>query len=167
MPFAERFRGSSARRSLAVALAALTLGTVAACDDNSSQTTNTPPAQRRAETSVPQATPSTPRTAPQPPSSTPGAAPSAQRLIGTWTVTQSQGGPADGRSDRSETTTYRFEEGGRVTVAGSKQCAYAFQDTELKVDCQGQISAGKVEFRGKQTMLWSVGKDHIVTLTKR
>jgi hypothetical protein len=102
-----------------------------------------------------------------PPKAAPGAAPSGARLIGTWTVTEYKGGPADGRSDRSESTTYRFEEGGRVTVAGSKQCAYALNDAELKVDCHGQVAAGKVEFRGETTMVWSIGGNQAVTFLKR
>jgi hypothetical protein len=179
MPIAERRREPFRVRPLAAIAATLALAGTAACDDNGSKSgsANPPPEQRRAESTAPspappQTAPTQPRAAPeraqpQPPSSAPGAAPSASRLIGTWTVTEFKGGPADGRSDRSETTTYRFEEGGRVTVAGSKQCAYTFQDTELKVDCSGQITAGKVEFRGDQTMLWSVGNDQIVTLTKR
>jgi hypothetical protein len=170
MPFADRHREGPARRVFAAALAALTVGVVAGCDDNNSKTANAPSDQRRADTQLAQTAPATPRTVPdaaQPPKTAPGAAPSGQRLIGTWTVTSSRGGPADGRSDRSETTTYRFEDGGRVTVAGSKQCAYALQDTELKVDCHGQMTNGKVEFRGDQTMIWTVGKDQTVTLNKR
>jgi hypothetical protein len=162
-------------RALAVALAALSVGLAAGCDDNTnSGRTNAPPEQRQAQTTPPappQTTPATPpRTAPEaarPPATTPGAAPSAARLVGTWTVTEFKGGPADGRSDRSESTTYRFEDGGRVTVAGSKQCAYTLQETELKVDCNGQLTSGKIEFRGDQTMLWNVGTDQVVTLTKR
>jgi hypothetical protein len=163
-------------RAFAAALAALTVGVAVGCDDNSNNSgrTNAPGEQRQAQTtppSAPQTTPSTPpRTPPdaaRPPATSPGAAPSAARLVGTWTVTEFKGGPADGRSDRSETTTYRFEDGGRVTVAGSKQCAYALQETELKVDCNGQITAGKIEFRGDQTMLWNVGTNQVVTLTKR
>lgn len=102
-----------------------------------------------------------------PPKASPGGAPSAARLVGTWTVTEYKGGPADGRSDRSESTTYRFDEGGRVTVAGSKQCAYALNDSELKVDCNGQITAGKVEFKGEATMVWSLDGNQAVTFLKR
>jgi hypothetical protein len=169
-------RDHLASRAFATAFAALAVGAAAGCDDNSGNAgrTNTPPEQRQAQTSPPsppQNAPSTPpRAAPEParpPAATPGAGPSAARLVGTWTVTEFKGGPADGRSDRSETTTYRFEEGGRVTVAGSKQCAYTLQDTELKVDCNGQITIGKIEFRGAQTMIWTVGVDKVVTLTKR
>jgi len=150
-------------RPLAWALAALSLG-LAACDDNSGKTGSaTPPRdEQRAET------PPRPQSAPErPPATSPGAGPSTNRLAGTWTVTEFKGGPADGRGDRAESTTYRFEDGGRVTVAGNKQCAYALQDMELKVDCNGQIAAGKIEFRGDQTMLWSIGNDQVVTLTKR
>lgn len=111
-----------------------------------------------------QATPPAPM---QPPKTAPGAAPSAARLVGTWVVTQSQGGRADGRSDRSESTTYRFEDGGRVTVAGSKQCAYILQEAELKVDCSGRITAGKLEFRDAQTIVWTVAANETVTLMKR
>jgi hypothetical protein len=169
-------RETSGARTGVWIIAALSVG-LAACDDNGSKTgsTTAPREERRAESSPPtppQTTPAPPRTTPdraqaQPPSTSPGAAPSASRLVGTWTVTEFKGGPADGRSDRSETTTYRFEESGRVTVAGSKQCAYAFQDMELKVDCNGQMTAGKIDFRGDQTMLWNVGPNQIVTLTKR
>lgn len=162
-------------RTGAWVMAVLSLG-LAACDDNAGKTGDSTATREegRAESSppappqtapAPRTTPDQPRT--PPPGTSPGAAPSASRLVGTWTVTEFKGGPADGRSDRSETTTYRFEEGGRVTVAGSKQCAYAFQDMELKVDCNGQITAGKIEFRGDQTMLWNVGPDQIMTLTKR
>jgi len=170
----EGWREANGARAGAWIMAALSLG-LAACDDNGNNTTGStaPRQERRAESSPPtppQTAPTPPRAAPertQPPTASPGAGPSGTRLIGTWTVTEFKGGPGDGRSDRSETTTYRFEEGGRVTVAGSKQCAYAFQDMDLKVDCKGQITAGKIEFRGDQTMLWRVGADQIVTLTKR
>jgi hypothetical protein len=172
MPKEDR-REANGNRAGAWIMAALSLG-LAACDDTTSNTgsASAPREERRAESSPPtppQTTPAPPRTQEraQPPSTSPGAAPSASRLVGTWTVTEFKGGPADGRSDRSETTTYRFEEGGRVTVAGSKQCAYAFQDMELKVDCNGQVTSGKIEFRGDQTMLWSVGADQVMTLTKR
>lgn len=176
-----RYRESPARfaRPVAAAAAALALGfAVAACDDNSGKTgsSQTPPdrqqTQQTTPPSPPQTTPSAPRTAPdaaQPPKTAPGAAPSIARLIGTWTITESKGGPADtAKTDRAETTTYRFEEGGRVTVAGAKQCAYTMQETELKVDCDGQITAGKIEFHedGK-TMIWTVGANHTVTLKKR
>ncbi len=114
MPIREHF----ATRAFATALAVLSVGVAAGCDDNAGNSgrTNPPPEQRQAQTtppSPPQTTPSTPpRTAPEaarPPAATPGAAPTAARLVGTWTVTEFKGGPADGRSDRSETTTYRFE----------------------------------------------------------
>ena len=121
-----------------------------------------PREQRRAEAAEP------PRIAPeQPPRRSPGAAPSANRLIGTWTVTEVKGGPADGRGDHAAATTYRFQDAGRVTVAGSKPCAYAFDGAELKVDCDGRPTTGALQFRGDQTMLWRIGADHVVTLTKR
>jgi hypothetical protein len=180
MSIATRHREPYAARPLAALVATLSLAFTAACDDNSGKTgsTNAPREERRAESTPPSSppqtqpstpsTPSTPRATPErPPAASPGAGPSGAKLIGTWTVTEFKGGPADGRSDRSETTTYRFEEGGRVTVAGNKQCAYALQDMELKVDCNGQVTGGKIEFRGDQTMLWSVGREQIVTLTKR
>lgn len=68
---------------------------------------------------------------------------------------------------RSESTTYRFEDGGRVTVAGAKQCAYALEQAELKVDCHGKITTGKLEFRDAQTIVWTVGEKETITLTKR
>jgi hypothetical protein len=119
-----------------------------------------------AQSDQPQAQ-ATPPVTVQPPKTAPGAAPSAARLVGTWVITQSQGGPADGRSDRSESTTYRFEDGGRVTVAGSKQCAYILQEAELKVDCSGRITAGRLEFRDAQTIVWTLGAKEAVTLMKR
>jgi hypothetical protein len=119
-----------------------------------------------AETSQPHAQVTPPSSSP-PVKTAPGAAPSASRLVGTWLVTQAEGGPADGRSDRSESTTYRFEEGGRVTVAGAKQCAYSLDEAELKVDCNGRIAAGKLEFRDAQTMIWTVGAKESITLTRR
>ena len=144
------------------AFAALSLG-LAACDDNGGKTdgATAPREQRRAEVAPRQTAPE------RPPAASPGAGPSVNPLIGTWTVTEFKGGPADGRGDRAESTTYRFEEGGRVTVAGSRQCAYALQDRELKVDCHGRITAGRIEYRGGQTILWSIGGDQIVTLVKR
>jgi hypothetical protein len=145
-------RGSkNSRRAapIAAALAVLTLGMGAG-----------------AETSQPHAQVAPPSSSP-PVKTAPGAAPSASRLVGTWLVTQVEGGPADGRSDRSESTTYRFEEGGRVTVAGARQCAYILDDAELKVDCNGRITAGRLAFRDAQTMIWSVGAKESITLTKR
>ena len=147
---------------LAWALAVLSLA-LAACDDNAGKSDDASARQdrQRADTAPRQAAPE------RPPAASPGAGPSVNRLIGTWTVTEFKGGPADGRSDRAESTTYRFEDGGRVTVAGNKQCAYALNEMELKVDCHGQITSGKIEHRGGQTILWSIGGDQIVTLTKR
>ncbi len=107
-------------------------------------------------------------TTPQrPPDAAPGAAPSIERLIGTWTVTEFRGGPSDGRGEHAASTTYRFQDGGRVTVAGSRQCAYAFENAELKIDCDGRVTAGKVEFRGVSGMAWTIGADRVVILTKR
>ncbi len=103
----------------------------------------------------------------RPPETSPGAAPAADRLIGTWTVTEFRGGPADGRGDHTASTTYRFQDGGRVTVAGSKQCAYAFEDAVLKIDCDGRVTTGKIEFRGDRGLAWSIGVDQVVVLTKR
>lgn len=103
----------------------------------------------------------------RPPDAAPGAAPSVDRLIGTWTVTEFRGGPADGRGDHTASTTYRFQDGGRVTVAGSRQCAYAFEAAELKIDCDGRVTTGTVEFRGDLGMAWSIGADRVVVLTKR
>lgn len=179
----ERNRPSRARLALPMGVIALALA-VAACDDGGKTgSSQAPPdrqqAQQTTPPATPQPTPSMPRAAPdtaqspndgaQPPKTAPGAAPSTARLIGTWTVTQSRGGPADtAKTDRAETTTYRFEDGGRVTVAGSKQCAYAMHEMELKVDCNGQITAGKIEFRdGNETMVWTVAASHTITLKKR
>ena len=103
----------------------------------------------------------------RPPEAAPGAAPSVDRLIGTWTVTEFRCGPSDGRGDHTASTTYRFQDGGRVTVAGSRQCAYAFEDAELKIDCDGRVTAGKVEFRGDRGLAWTIGADRVVMLTKR
>jgi len=165
---------SFARRRLPATMMAAASLALVACDDSENGKAGRAESareQQQAQTAPPpktDTTPTTPRATPtQPPAATPGASPTAARLVGTWTVTEFKGGPADGRSDRSETTTYRFEEGGRVTVAGSKQCAYAFQDMELKVDCHGQLTTGKIEFRGDQTVLWNIGPNQIVTLTKR
>lgn len=158
------WRETMAAHPLAWALAALSLG-LAACEESAGAATHGAGAareERRAEAVAP------PRPGPErPPRASPGAAPSAARLIGTWTVTEFKGGPADGRGDHAATTTYRFQEAGRVTVAGEKQCAYTFDGAELKVDCEGKLTTGKIEFRGDQTVLWNIGKDQIVTLTKR
>ena len=144
-------RSNNFRRAapIAATLAVLTLGMAASAE------TSQPPAQVTPPSSSPPVT------------TAPGAAPSASRLVGTWLVTQAEGGPADGRSDRSESTTYRFEEGGRVTVAGARQCAYSLDDAELKIDCNGRITAGKLAFRDAQTMIWIVGAKESITLTKR
>jgi hypothetical protein len=167
------------RKLLAAMLAGsmLVVG-AAACDDNKSGSNYAPPSQRQAQNTPPspqQTAPSPPATPPtvpdtaQPPKTAPGAGPSAARLVGTWSVSESKGGPADSTKggDRTEATTYRFEEGGRVTVAGSKQCAYTMQEMELKVDCNGQITAGKVEFTDNQTMVWTVAGNQTITLKKR
>ena len=146
---AQKTRNFRRAASIAAALAVLTLGMGAG-----------------AETGQPHAQVTPPSSSP-PVKTAPGAAPSATRLVGTWLVTQAQGGPADGRSDRSESTTYRFEEGGRVTVAGAKQCAYSLDEAELKVDCNGRMTTGKLEFRDAQTMIWTVGAKESITLTKR
>ena len=135
---------------IAAALAALALATAGAGAE---------PSQHHVQATPPPSSP--------PAKTAPGAAPSASRLVGTWLVTEAEGGPADGRSDRSESTTYRFEEGGRVTVAGAKQCAYSLDEMELKVDCKGRISAGKLEFRDAQTIVWIVGAREWIKLTRR
>ncbi len=176
MSFAECRPERSLCRPVVAMIAALCLG-VAGCDDggNKSGSGNAPPDRQQAQTtpSKPQTTPTPPAAPPraeqQPPPTAPGARPSAARLVGTWTVTQAQGMPPgeSTRSDRAETTTYRFEEGGRVTVAGAKQCAYSLDAAELKVDCQGKVTSGKVEFRGDQIMVWTVGANQTITLTKR
>jgi hypothetical protein len=103
----------------------------------------------------------------RPPDAAPGAAPSTERLVGTWTVTEFRGGPSDGRGDHSASTTYRFQDGGRVTVAGSRQCAYTLDDANLKVDCAGRITSGTVEFRGDQGMAWTIGTEKVVIFVKR
>lgn len=101
------------------------------------------------------------------PDVSPGAAPSVDRLIGTWTVTVVEGGPAERRREHAESTTYRFQEAGRVTVAGSKQCAYAFDGAELKVDCDGRPTTGMLRFRGDRSMQWRIGEGQTITLIKR
>jgi hypothetical protein len=165
------------RRSLATA-AALALGLMlAACDDNRDQSRarNQPePGTRAAENAPPTAPPSpsppaAQRDASPPPSTAPGAAPSTARVLGTWTVTESKGVPpkTDGTSDKVEGTTYRFEDGGKVTVAGSKQCTYVLAPAELKIDCAGATMAGKVEFPDNQTMVWTLGANETMTLKKR
>ncbi len=146
---------------LAAVLAALPLG-MAAGDDGSGVN------KSLRETRVAEATPPPERMTPSPPRDTaPGAAPSTERIIGTWAVTEFKGSPADGGGDLAASTTYRFQDGGRVTVAGTKQCAYTFESMALKVDCAGRIVDGKVEFRGGQTMAWTIGAEQVVTVTKR
>src|SRR5690242_5687685 len=55
---------------------------------------------------VAEATPGPERTAPSLPRDTaPGAAPSTDRIIGTWTVTEFKGSPADGGGDLAASTT--------------------------------------------------------------
>ncbi|MGH7002990.1 MAG: hypothetical protein ACREIP_03500, partial [Alphaproteobacteria bacterium] len=101
----------------------------------------------------------------QPPSLSPGAAPSNARMIGTWSVMESPSGPRTG--DKSEGTTYRFEDSGKVTVAGSKQCAYMMEGAELKIDCGGALMTGKIEFHDSETMLWTIAENERITLKKR
>lgn len=153
-------RETMAANPPAWAVAALALG-LAACGEGVGGITGAARAEQRAETAPPRTQ------LEQPPGQSPGAAPSASRLIGTWTVTEVRGGPADGRGDHATTTTYRFQDAGRVTLAGTKQCAYVLDGAELKVDCAGKLTAGKIAFRGEQTVLWSIGRDHVITLTKR
>ncbi len=119
------------------------------------------------EVLVAEATPGPERPSPSPPATSPGAAPSTDRIIGTWAVTEFKGSPADGGGDLAASTTYRFQDAGRVTVAGTKQCAYTFEDMALKVDCAGRIVDGKIEFRDAQTMAWTIGAEQVVTFTKR
>jgi hypothetical protein len=102
---------------------------------------------------------------PKPPAAAPGAAPSSDRMIGTWSVLSSPSGTRTG--DRAEGTTYRFEDAGKVTVAGRKQCAYAVEGSELKIDCGGALMAGKLEFKDSETMVWTVAGDDAITLKKR
>jgi len=140
--------GTSAAKRLARAVAALSLG-VAACAGASGAR---PPVQLAESV---------------PPNAAPGAAPSANRLIGTWTVTEVEGGSAGGRGDHAESTTYRFQDAGRVTVAGRKQCAYALDGAELKVDCDGRPATGTLEFRGDRSIQWRIGGGPTITLIKR
>jgi len=167
------------RGPLAAACAALSLGLVlSACDDNRDQSksgTATDQAQNtRPATPPDSATPNTPppprATPARPPDTAPGAGPSAERIVGTWTVTEAKGGPATStaKGDKIEGTTYRFEAGGKVTVAGAKQCTYALQPAALEVKCGGTAISGAIEFREKdQTIVWTVGQDETVTLKKR
>jgi hypothetical protein len=124
-------------------------------------------ASHSGEALVAEAAPGPERPSPAPPATSPGAAPSTDRIIGTWTVTEFKGSPADGGGDLAASTTYRFQDAGRVTVAGTKQCAYTFEEMALKVDCAGRIVDGKIEFRGAQTMAWTIGAEQVVTFTKR
>ncbi len=119
------------------------------------------------EALVAEATPGPERPSPTPPATSPSAAPSTDRIIGTWTVTEFKGSPADGGGDLAASTTYRVQDAGRVTVAGTKQCAYTFENMALKVDCAGRIVDGKIEFRDPQTMAWTIGAEQVVTFTKR
>jgi hypothetical protein len=100
-----------------------------------------------------------------PPNSAPGAAPSAARVTGTWTILSATKNPRMG--DKAEGTTYRFEDGGKVTVAGAKQCAYRFEGTDLLVDCDGTMMKGKVTFPNSETMVWTVAAGEQITLKKR
>jgi hypothetical protein len=160
---AEHVRSARAsRRPLAVTAAALSLAIgLAACDDNRDQSGSRSSSSQEARQT--QNTPPTTRPAP-------GAAPSRARIVGTWTVTEAKAGSstAKGVGDKVEGTTYRFEEGGKVTVAGAKRCTYTLQPSELKVDCGSSVIAGKIEFRDQdQTILWTIGANESLTLTKR
>jgi hypothetical protein len=182
MPQAEELRTEHVRDAFSrrpPVLAALVLSLVAglaACDDNRDRSSSRSQGQetRQAQQTPPETrpTPAPPRSpdAARPPGSSPGAAPSRARIVGTWTVTEAKAGSATakGVGDKSEGTTYRFEDGGKVTVAGAKQCSYAMQPDELKVDCAGTVTAGKIEFRDQdQTLVWSIGADESLTLKKR
>ena len=100
-----------------------------------------------------------------PPNAAPGAAPSGVRIAGTWTILSATKTPRVG--DKSEGTTYRFEDGGKVTVAGAKQCAYRFEGADLLVDCDGAMMKGKVVFPNSETMVWTVAAGEQITLKKR
>lgn len=100
-----------------------------------------------------------------PPDSAPGAAPSAARIVGTWTILRATMNPRDG--DKSEGTTYRFEEAGKVTVAGAKQCAYRMDVAELLIDCDGAMTKGKLVFRDPETIVWTIAAGAEVILKKR
>ena len=100
-----------------------------------------------------------------PPNSAPGAAPSGAPLLGTWTILRATKNPRDG--DKSEGTTYRFEDAGKVTVAGAKQCAYRIEGPELLIDCEGTLMKGKVVFTDSETMVWTIAAGEDVTLKKR
>lgn len=72
------------------------------------------------------------------------------------------------RGNKIEGTTYRFEDGGKVTGAGAKQCTYTLQAAAFEVKCSGTAIAGAIEFRDRdQTIVWTVGKDETITLKKR
>lgn len=171
-------RHESRHGTLAAACAALSIGIVlAACDDNRDQSKSgtTDQVQNTRPATPPDAAtpgaPSPPRAEPaQPPNTAPGARPSVSRIVGTWAVTEAKGGPADSaaKGDKVEGTTYRFQDGGNVTVAGAKQCTYTLQSAALEVKCGGTAIAGPSEFHDKdQTIVWTVGKDETVTLKKR
>lgn len=104
-------------------------------------------------------------TAPSPPNAAPGAAPSGARLAGTWTILSGTKKPREG--NRSEGTTYRFEEAGKVTVGGAKQCAYRFEGVELIIDCDGALMQGRVVFPDPETMVWTVAAGEDIRLKKR
>lgn len=165
-------------RALRAFVAALTFGVLAGgCDDNRG---TDPEARRQGDAApVPAAPPkplpqqaekpgTPPSTLPpnaSPPDYAPGAAPSRARVIGTWTISGAPDGVHSG--EKAPGTTYRFEEGGKVTVGGAKQCAYMIEASELKIDCGAALLAGRVEFRDADTMIWAIAGNERVTLKKR
>lgn len=165
-------KAASARRLgnvLGAGFAAMTFGLlVTACDDNRNDSADAN--RNRGAAEVPAVPPNQlpqqaeKRDTPSPPPASPGAAPSPPRVIGAWTVFEAKDGAA---GDMAAGTTYRFEDAGKVTVAGAKQCAYIIEASLLKVDCGGALSTGKVEFRDAETMVWTIAEDERVTLKKR
>lgn len=104
-------------------------------------------------------------TQPVPPNSAPGAAPSGARLVGTWTILSGTKKPREG--NKSEGTTYRFEEAGKVTVGGAKQCAYRFEGADIVIDCDGALMKGRVVFPDPETMVWTDAAGEDIRLKKR
>jgi len=144
-------------QALGAGCTVLSLGlVVAACDDDRTEAPASQTEFERQQAETPAA---------QPPNAAPGAAPSAARVNGTWTILSAPGSPSTG--DKAEGTTYRFEEAGKVTVAGAKPCAYRLDGADLTVDCDGAPMAGPVSFPDAETMVWTVAGKERLTLKKR
>ncbi len=144
-------------------LVAVTLGLlVAGCDGDDSVWDGTPRAGGdRAAGQAPAVQP-----AADPPDAAPGAAPSSSRETGTWFIISAPSG-ARTQGDRTEGTTYRFAEAGKVTVAGTKQCAYRIEAATLTIDCDGVLMTGAITFPDAETMVWIVAGKERLTLKKR